>query len=128
MKKKETRDLTKAEEDVMQVLWKIKKGFVKDILAFFEDPKPAYNTISTIVRILEGKGFIDHRAFGKSHEYYPVISKEEYSRHVLGKLTKGYFSSSFRNLVSFMAEEENLSIRDLEEIKNMLKNHKSNKS
>ena len=70
------RELTRAEEEVMQVLWKIKKGFVKEILEHFDEPKPAYNTVSTIVRILQDKGFVDHKAYGRTHEYFPVVSKK----------------------------------------------------
>lgn len=126
MKENKLRDLTRAEEEVMHVLWALKKAFVKDILFCFEEPKPAYNTVSTIVRILEEKGFVSHKAFGKSHQYYPLISKEDYSRQILKNLTKGYFSNSFKNLVSFMAEENELSLRDIEELKEMInKNKKS---
>jgi len=126
MKLKEMRELTKAEEEVMQVLWHLKRSFVKDMIVYFKDPKPAYNTISTIIRILEEKGFVDHKAFGKTHEYFPLISKSDYSKFVLKNLTKGYFSNSFKSLLSFMAEEENLSLDDMEEIqKIILKNKKS---
>ena len=121
MKLKEIRELTRAEEEVMQVLWNLKQSFVKDMISYFKDPKPAYNTISTIVRILEEKGFIDHKAYGKAHEYFPLISKSEYSKFVLKNLTKGYFSNSFKSLLSFMAEEENLSLHDIEEIQKIIK-------
>ena len=120
MENNNLRELTRAEEEVMQVLWRIKTGFVKDIIPFFPDPKPAYNTISTVVRILEEKGFIGHRAFGKTHQYFPLVLKSEYSRFVIKNLTKGYFSGSLKNLISFMAEEEELSIKDIEEIKKLI--------
>jgi len=110
------RDLTKAEEEVMQVLWKIKKGFVKDILEHFPDPKPAYTTISTIVRILQDKGFITHKAYGRTHEYIPIVSKEQYSRFHMKKFVRDYFSNSFRNMVSFFASSENISVKEMEEI------------
>ena len=124
MNENEIRELTRAEEEVMQVMWKIEKGFVKNILDHFSEPKPAYNTVSTIVRILEDKGFISHIAYGKSHEYHPNISKSMYSKFMLGNISNGYFSGSFKNLVSFMAEENDLSIRDIEEIEKILKTKK----
>jgi BlaI family transcriptional regulator, penicillinase repressor len=110
------RDLTKSEEQVMQVLWKIKKGFVKDILEHFEDPKPAYNTVSTIVRILQEKGFVTHKAFGRTHEYYPLVSKNEYSKSHLSTFVNDYFSNSFKNMVSFFAREKSISLKEMEEI------------
>jgi BlaI family penicillinase repressor len=110
------RELTRAEEQVMQVLWKIKKGFVKDILEHFDDPRPAYNTVSTIVRILQDKGFVNHKAYGRTHEYFPVISKDEYSKNHLRSFVKDYFSNSFRKMVSFFASGEDLSVREMEEI------------
>jgi len=110
------RDLTRAEEQVMQVLWKIKKGFVKDILEHFGDPKPAYNTVSTIVRILQDKGFVSHNAYGRTHEYFPVVSKDEYSKSHLNTFVNDYFSNSFGKMVSFFAREKGISVREMEEI------------
>jgi len=114
------KELTRAEEQVMQELWKMKKGFVKDILDKFPDPKPAYNTVSTIVRILEKKEFVGHVAFGKSHQYYPLVSKKEYTKTYLQGMLAGYFSDSYKQLVSFFSKENNLSISEMEEIKNMI--------
>lgn len=110
------RELTRAEEQVMQVLWKIKKGFVKDVLEHFDDPKPAYNTISTIIRILQDKGFVDHKAYGRTHEYFPLISKSDYSKNHLSNFVNDYFSNSFGKMVSFFAKENNISVREMEEI------------
>jgi BlaI family penicillinase repressor len=110
------RELTRAEEQVMQVLWKIKKGFVKDVLEHFEDPKPAYNTVSTIIRILQDKGFVSHKAYGRTHEYYPLISKDEYSKSHLSSFVNDYFSNSFGKMVSFFAKEREISIKEMEEI------------
>jgi BlaI family transcriptional regulator, penicillinase repressor len=110
------RELTRAEEEVMQVLWKIKKGFVKDILEHFDDPKPAYNTVSTIVRILQDKGFVDHTAYGRTHEYFPTVSKDEYSKSHLNDFVNDYFSNSFGKMVSFFAKENKISVREMEEI------------
>jgi BlaI family penicillinase repressor len=114
------RELTRAEEEVMQVLWKIKKGFVKDMLEHFDDPKPAYNTVSTIVRILQDKGFISHKAYGRTHEYFPLISKDEYSKMHLKSFVKDYFSNSFEKMVSFFAREKGITLREMGEIMKMM--------
>lgn len=112
----ELKELTKAEEEVMQVLWKNKKGFVKDLLEEFPEPKPAYNTVSTIVRILENKGFVDHKAYGKTHEYFPLVSKEEYSDFIMNAMMKNYFGNSFKKMVSFFAKNNKLSLKELDDI------------
>jgi predicted transcriptional regulator len=114
------KELTKAEEQIMQILWKLEKGFVKDILEYLPKPKPAYNTVSTIVRILEKKGFVSHTAFGKTHEYYPVLSKEEYTRKFLKRFVENYFSDSFKEMVSFFAKEKDMSISELEDTMRMI--------
>lgn len=114
------KELTKAEEQVMQVLWKIEKGFVNDVLNHFSEPRPAYNTISTIIRILEKKGFVGHNAYGKTHEYYPLITKKDYTRSFLNGVMKYYFSDSYKTLVSFLAKDKNLSLQELEEIKKLM--------
>jgi BlaI family penicillinase repressor len=110
------RELTRAEEQVMQVLWKIRKGFVKDVLEHFDDPKPAYNTVSTIIRILQDKGFVSHKAYGRTHEYYPIISKDEYSKSHMNSFVSNYFSNSFGKMVSFFAKENEISVKEMEEI------------
>jgi predicted transcriptional regulator len=122
---KELKELTRAEDQVMQILWTIGKGFVKDIIGKMPDPKPAYNTVSTIVRILETKGFVNHKAYGKTHEYFPVVTREKYTKFYLNNLLKGYFDGSFRNLVSFFAKENKMDIREMEKILEELKNQKS---
>ncbi len=114
------KELTKAEEQIMQILWKLEKGFVRDILEHFPDPKPAYNTVSTIVRILEKKGFVSYRAFGKTHEYYPTVTKDVYKKAYLNSIVKNYFSGSYQELVSFFAEDRKLSANELEEIVAMI--------
>lgn len=121
---KEFRELTKAEDQVMQVLWKLEKGFVKDILEHLPEPKPAYNTISTIVRILENKGFVGHKAYGKTHEYYPIIAKDKYTKQYVNAMVKGYFNGSFQNLVSFFARENKVDIHELEKLLDELKKKK----
>jgi BlaI family transcriptional regulator, penicillinase repressor len=115
------KPLTKAEEQVMQILWGLEKGFVKDILEKMEEPKPAYNTVSTFVRILERKGFVKHKAYGKTHEYIPIVSKDEYRSFSVKRLLKGYFGGSFSNLATFFAKEENMGIKDLEKLLNEVK-------
>ena len=110
------KELTKAEEQVMQILWQLKKAFVKDIIAQMDPPKPAYNTVSTIVRILEQKGFVDHQTYGKTHEYFPAITKEDYSKFYLNNFIKGYFSGSFERLVSFFAKENELDVEAVDEL------------
>ncbi|MDH5366494.1 MAG: BlaI/MecI/CopY family transcriptional regulator [Cyclobacteriaceae bacterium] len=116
MNNKELKELTKAEDQVMQILWKLNKAFVKDILAEFADPKPAYNTVSTIVRILEKKGFVDYKAYGKTHEYFPVISKSEYSKFYLNNFVGSYFGGSFQKLVSFFAKQNDMDVNQIEEL------------
>ena len=110
------RELTRAEEQVMQVLWKIEKGFVKDILEHFDEPRPAYNTVSTIVRILQEKGFVGHKAYGRTHEYFPLVSKDEYSDTHIRTFVRDYFSGSFQSMVSFFACEKGISVKEMEEI------------
>jgi len=100
----------------MQILWKIEKGFVKDILKHFPEPRPAYNTVSTIIRILQEKGFVSHKAYGRTHEYYPVVSKEDYTKLRMSSLVNDYFSNSFEKMVSFFAQEKRISLKEMEDI------------
>lgn len=115
-----TKEMTRAEEQIMQILWKLGKGFVNDIIAELPEPKPAYTTVSTIVRILEKKGFAGHKAYGNTHEYYPLITKEKYTKDYLKGFLKGYFSNSFAGMVSFFSREEELDVNEMEEIMKML--------
>ncbi|MEZ4936383.1 MAG: BlaI/MecI/CopY family transcriptional regulator [Crocinitomicaceae bacterium] len=117
------KELTKAEEMVMQALWKINRGFAKEITEAIEydKKKPAYNTVLTMIRILVDKGFIKYETYGKSNLYEPVISKEEYSKSRLKSITKRYFNGSPKSMLSFFAREENLNLDDLEEIIKELK-------
>lgn len=112
----ELKELTRAEKQIMQVLWDIGKGFVKDIVEQLPEPKPAYNTVSTIVRILETKGFVDHKAYGKTHEYFPLVSKEEYLRFTMNDVVDNYFDGSFSKLVSFFVRDKNIGLRELDGI------------
>ncbi|MCE7862387.1 MAG: BlaI/MecI/CopY family transcriptional regulator [Bacteroidetes bacterium CHB5] len=121
------KELTKAEDQIMQILWTIEKGFVKDIIDRLPEPKPAYNTVSTIVRILEKKGFVGYKAYGKTHEYFPLIAKEIYTRFYLNNMVKGYFNGSFQNLVSFFAKENDLNMSDIDKLMHELQNIKNKK-
>ena len=114
--------LTKAEEQVMQYLWQIEKGFLKDVLELFPEPKPHTNTISTILKILMEKGFVSHKTFGRKHEYFPLISKENYSGRSIKSLVKNYFEGSYTNAVSFLVEKNEISVEDLELLLDELKN------
>ena len=110
------KELTKAEEQIMQILWRLDEAFVKEIIEELPNPKPAYNTVSTIVRILEKKGFVSYTAFGKSHRYYPLINKEEYTKAHMKSFVKNYFSNSFEKMVSFFAKEKSISVKEMEDI------------
>jgi predicted transcriptional regulator len=110
------KELTKAEDQIMQLLWKQEKAFVKDIIDKMPEPKPAYNTVSTIIRILERKGFVGHNAYGKTHEYFPLVSRKEYTRSFMKNFMRNYFSGSFQEMVSFFAKEDNMSLADLDEM------------
>jgi len=114
------KDLTRAEEQIMQVVWKIDKGFVNDILEHLPEPKPAYTTVSTIIRILERKGFVSHKAYGKTHEYYPLMTKKQYARTRIKNLLGNYFGNSVPSLASFLTHEDNLSLEELEEIRSIM--------
>ena len=120
MNRQEIKELTRAEEQVMQVLWKIEKGFVNEILACVPEPRPAYNTVSTIVRILEKKGFVGHKAFGKTHQYFPLIRKKEYTRNYFRGFMSNYFGGSYKALASFLTSDRNISLNELEEMKHMM--------
>ena len=121
------KELTKAEEQIMQVLWALEKGFINDIMTHLPEPKPAYNTVSTIVRILEQKGFVDHKAYGRTHEYFPIIAKKEYTRAYFKHFMVNYFGS-YKSLASFFTREENLSLEELEEIRKLVDNEIDKKS
>ena len=121
------RELTRAEEQVMQVLWKIKKGFVKEILEHFDEPKPAYNTVATVIKVLEKKGYVSHKTFGKTHVYFAVVSKKDYAQHLLKDTFKGLFNGSLNLMVSSFVKNKDVSLRELEELKEMLEKEIENK-
>lgn len=112
--------LTRAEEQVMQILWNQKEGFVKDLLAHFPEPKPAYNTVSTIIRILEKKGFVGHRSFGKSHQYFPLLTKEQYRAERFSSLMREYFNNSLKQVLSHFGQNEKMTLEEADEIIQMM--------
>lgn len=115
------KPLTKAEEEIMQALWQLEHAFVKDIVDILPEPKPHYNTVSTIIKILEDKGFAGHESFGKANRYFPLVKKDVYSKRSMKQLVKGYFEGSFTNMLSFFAKEKDISIEELEAILKELK-------
>lgn len=121
------RDLTKAEEQIMQVLWVIQPAFVKDIISELPEPKPAYSTVSTIVRILESKGFIDHEAFGPTHRYFAIISKDEYSHFSMKKMLENYFDGSLKKMVSSFSNREQIDLIELDDLLNRIDQLKDKK-
>jgi len=117
--------LTKAEEKVMQMLWKLKKAFVKDIIEEMPEPKPPYNTISSVVRILKDKGFVGFKAYGKTYQYFPIVSKLQYKKFTFGQMLKNYFDGSYETMVSYMVDEEKISDNEISEIKKIIDNKAS---
>lgn len=120
----ESKELTKAEEQLMQVLWKMEKAFVKEMIDHLPDPKPIYSTVSTIIRVLEAKGFVGYEAFGRTHRYFPLLSKEQYKKQEAEKLLTNYFDNSVQDMLSFFIKQENLQIKDVEEIERLISNIK----
>jgi predicted transcriptional regulator len=116
------KELTRAEEEIMNILWDLEKAFVKDIVEKFDDPKPAYNTVSTIIRILEKKGIVGYEAFGKTHQYFPLITKDEYKKGFLKNFVSNYFSNSYKQLVSFFTGKNEMTVKEMEEIMKLLEN------
>ncbi len=120
------KELTKAEEQVMQALWSINSGFLKEIIEALPQPRPAYTTVSTIIRILETKGFVEHVEYGKTHKYFPKVKKEDYANDFLSNFVNDYFENSFQKMVSFFTKKEKISLKELDEIQKLLKNRKEN--
>jgi len=116
--------LTNKEEEIMQILWKLKKAFVKEVMAEITEEQPHYNTLSTIIRNLEEKGFVGHNAYGNTHQYFPIVKMEEYRKRFMNTAIDAYFNSSYKNLVSFFAEEEKISAEELREILAIIENKK----
>ncbi len=118
------KPLTKAEEQIMQSIWKLEEAFLKDILELQPEPKPHSNTVATIVKILVDKGFVGITPIGRVHRYYPLVSKEAYSSSTIRTLVEGYFEGSFSDAVSFMVKQKDISVKELELLLQQIKNHK----
>jgi predicted transcriptional regulator len=110
------KKLTRKEEEAMKILWKARKGFVKELIDQHPEPKPLYTTFSSVIRGLEEKGFIGHKAYGKNHEYYPLIKKEDYRKMFMKEVVSDYFGSSYKNVVSFFLDEKKISTNDLKKL------------
>ena len=123
--KKRPQELTRAELEIMQILWQKERALVHDILDRMPEPKPAYNTVSTIVRILEKKGFVGHTAYGKTHEYYPLVGREEYTEHYMNNVLGNFFDGSLVQMVSFFTQRDNVSTEEFDQIIGMLEQVKS---
>ena len=115
------QELTRAELEILQILWSLGMGFVNDVLAVMPEPKPAYNTVSTIIRILEKKGFVAHNSYGKSHEYYPLVDKDSYTGCFMNSVLNNFFDGSASRMVSFLSSNKSISLEEADEIMKMLK-------
>lgn len=120
----EQKELTKAELQIMQVLWQKENAFVNEILQELEEPRPAYNTVSTVLRVLQNKGFVAYRSFGKNYQYYPLVSKESYTNRFMNRVVDNFFSSSVKAMVSFFTKKEKMSVQEIDELIEMLKENK----
>ena len=112
------KTLTKAEEQLMHILWELETALVRDILEKLPDPKPAYNTVSTVIRVLEKKGFVNHKSYGTTHEYFPLITKNEYTKFYFSEFMEKYFNNSFSQLASFFTKENKITMKELDEMMN----------
>ena len=108
--------LTRKEEEAMKILWKARKGFIKELIELLPEPRPLYTTFSTVIRALEEKGYVSHKAYGKNHEYFPLVKKEEYRKLFMKDVVTDYFGSSYKNVVSFFVDEKKLSAKDLKKL------------
>lgn len=113
-------EITNAQQEVLRALWKINDGAVSDVLNQLDDPKPAYNTVATVIKVLEKKKYIAHRSYGKTNVYYPLISKKQYAQHMIGNSVKDFFNSSISQLVSAFVNQKEISINELEELKSLV--------
>ena len=116
--------LTAREEDIMQEIWKLEKAFIRDVVDAMPKPKPHYNTVSTIIKILEEKGFLAHEKFGKMYRYFPLISKDTYQQSAIGEVVQNYFDNSYLNIVTYFAKKEKISEEELKAILDLIKNQK----
>lgn len=121
------KEITKAQEEILKALWEIKEGAVSDILDNLKDPKPAYNTVATVIKVLEKKGYVSHKTYGKTHVYFPVVSKKDYAQHIMKDTFKSFFNNSLNQMVSAFVKNKEVGLSELEELKEMLEKEIRNK-
>jgi BlaI family transcriptional regulator, penicillinase repressor len=121
------KEITKAQEDLLKALWEIKEGAISDVLDSLDEPKPAYNTVATVIKVLEKKGYVSHKTYGKTHVYFAVVSKKDYAQHLMKDTFKGLFNGSLNLMVSSFVKNKDVSLRELEELKEMLEKEIENK-
>jgi BlaI family penicillinase repressor len=121
------KEITKAQEDLLKALWEIKEGAISDVLDSLDEPKPAYNTVATVIKVLEKKGYVSHKTYGKTHVYFALVSKKDYAQHVMKDTFKGLFNGSLNLMVSSFVKNKDVSLRELEELKEMLEKEIENK-
>lgn len=114
------KEITKAQEDILNALWKIKNGAVSDVIEVLPDPKPAYNTVATVIKVLEKKEYVSHKTYGKTNVYFPLISQKDYGRHIFTGTLKGLFNNSLNQMMSYFVKNKDVSIRELEDLKQMI--------
>jgi BlaI family penicillinase repressor len=121
------KEITKAQEDLLKALWEIKEGAISDVLDSLNEPRPAYNTVATVIKVLEKKGYVSHKTYGKTHVYFAVVSKKDYAQHLMKDTFKGLFNGSLNLMVSSFVKNKDVSLRELEELKEMLEQEIENK-
>lgn len=114
------KEITKAQEEILRTLWEVGEGVVTDVIDKLPEPKPAYNTVSTVIKVLEKKGYVSHKVYGKTHVYYPIVSKEEYARNTIKSTFNELFNNSLNQVVSFFVKEDKVSLNELEELKKFI--------
>lgn len=122
------KEITKAQEEILKALWEIEDGAVSDVLDKLKEPKPAYNTVATVIKVLEKKQYVNHRTYGKTNVYYPLITQKKYAQSLLKDTVKGFFNGSANQMVSFFVKDKDLSINELQELKNMIESEINNKN
>ena len=121
------KEITKAQEDLLKALWEIKEGTVSDVLEKLPEPRPAYNTVATVIKVLEKKGYVAHRTYGKTNVYYALVSKRDYAQHIMKDTFKGLFNGSLNQMVSAFVKSKDVSLNELEELKDILEKEIKNK-
>jgi BlaI family transcriptional regulator, penicillinase repressor len=114
-------EITKAQEEILRILWEINDGAVSDIITLLPEPKPAYNTVATVIKVLEKKGYVSHKKYGKTYVYFPVVAKKDYAQYILGNTFNGLFNNSFNQIMSFFIKQNDVSLNELEELKQLVK-------